>query len=153
MADRYRSIIDAHILLRRAGEILLAHRAGDVYASGQYGLPSGHLEQGESILDAVIRETEEEVGIVLEPAALRMVLVMHQRNPGGHARIGFFSSLCAGTASPSTASLPSAPGCCGRIPTTCQHRQCRTPRRRSAASTRAPPSRSMAGTGHPATPK
>ena len=26
----------------------------------------------------------------LEPAALRMVLVMHQRNPGGHARIGFF---------------------------------------------------------------
>ncbi|HUY46683.1 MAG TPA: NUDIX domain-containing protein [Streptosporangiaceae bacterium] len=90
MTDRYRSIIDAHILLRRAGEILLAQRAGDVYASGQYGLPSGHLEQGESILDAVIRETEEEVGIVLEPAALRMVLVMHQRNPGGHARIGFF---------------------------------------------------------------
>jgi 8-oxo-dGTP diphosphatase len=88
--DRYRSIIDAHIVLRRSGMILLGRRAGDVYASGQYGLPSGHLEQGESILDAVVRETEEEIGIVLEPAALRLALVMHHRNPGGHARVGFF---------------------------------------------------------------
>lgn len=90
MADRYRSIIDAHIVLRRSGKILLTRRTGDVYASGQYCLPSGHLEQDESVLDAIVRETKEEVGVVLEPAALRMALVMHQRNPDGHARIGFF---------------------------------------------------------------
>jgi len=90
MADRYRSIIDAHIILRRSGRILLTRRAGEVYASGQYCLPSGHLEQGESVLGAIVRETQEEVGITVQPAALRMALVMHQRNPDGHARIGFF---------------------------------------------------------------
>jgi 8-oxo-dGTP pyrophosphatase MutT (NUDIX family) len=48
------------------------------------------MEQGESIMHAGVRETFEETGITLDPAALRHVLSIHQRNPGtGHARIGF----------------------------------------------------------------
>ena len=35
MPDRFTSIIDVHVILRRAGRILLLRRAGDVYASGQ----------------------------------------------------------------------------------------------------------------------
>jgi 8-oxo-dGTP diphosphatase len=74
-AERYASIVDVHVILRRRGQILLLRRGGDVYASGQLCLPSGHLEQGESVIDA---------------AALRHVLSIHQRNPGtSHARIGF----------------------------------------------------------------
>jgi 8-oxo-dGTP diphosphatase len=90
MPERFSSIIDAHVVLRRNGKILLMRRAGDVFASGQFCMPSGHLEQGESILCAAIRETKEEVGVVLEPAALRLVLSIHQRNPDKkHTRIGF----------------------------------------------------------------
>ena len=88
--ERYASIIDVHVILRRRGQILLLRRAGDTWASGQLCLPSGHLEEGESILGAAVRETREETGIALDPAILRHSLSIHQRHPGtGHARIGF----------------------------------------------------------------
>jgi 8-oxo-dGTP diphosphatase len=88
--DRFTSIIDVHVILRRAGKILLLRRAGNVYASGQLCLPSGHLDEGEHILEACIRETKEETGIALDPATLRLALSIHQRNPGStHTRIGF----------------------------------------------------------------
>src|ERR1700722_7264888 len=87
---RFASVIDAHVLLWRAGQVLPLRRAGGVYASGQLCLPSGHLERGESIRQAAVRETFEETGITLDPAALRHVLSIHQRNPGtSDTRIGF----------------------------------------------------------------
>jgi 8-oxo-dGTP diphosphatase len=90
MPDRFASVIDAHVILRRAGRVLLLRRAGDVYASGQLCLPSGHMEQGESICQAAVRETLEETGIILDHAALPHVLSIHQRNPGtADTRIGF----------------------------------------------------------------
>jgi 8-oxo-dGTP diphosphatase len=51
---------------------------------------AGHLEDGESVLSVAVRETKEEAGIALEPAALRLVLSIHERHPGTtHPRIGF----------------------------------------------------------------
>ena len=89
-AQRYASIVDVHVILRRGGRVLLLRRAGETYASGQLCLPSGHMEQGESIVQAAVRETYEETSIALDPAALCHVLSIHQRNPGtSHARIGF----------------------------------------------------------------
>jgi 8-oxo-dGTP diphosphatase len=89
-AQRYASIVDVHVILRRGGRILLLRRAGDTYASGQLCLPSGHMEEGESVLAAAVRETLEETGITLDPAVLQHVLSIHQRNPGtSHARVGF----------------------------------------------------------------
>jgi 8-oxo-dGTP pyrophosphatase MutT (NUDIX family) len=90
VADRFTSIIDVHVILRRAGRVLLLRRAGDVFASGRLCLPSGHLERGESIVQAAVRETFEETGIALDPGVLRHVLSIHQRNPGtADTRIGF----------------------------------------------------------------
>lgn len=90
MADRHLSVVDAHVILRRDGKVLLLRRAANLYAAGQLCLPSGHLEAGESIVAAAVREAYEETGIVLEPAILDSVLTMHQRNPDGQARFGFF---------------------------------------------------------------
>ncbi len=90
MTERYLSIVDVHAILRRRGKILLLCRAGNVYATGMLCLPSGHLEDGESVLSAAVRETKEETGIALEPAALRLVLSIHERHPGTtHPRIRF----------------------------------------------------------------
>lgn len=56
MGERFTSIVLAPVILRRHGKILLLRRAGQVYVSGQLCLPSGHLEDGENILQAAIRE-------------------------------------------------------------------------------------------------
>jgi 8-oxo-dGTP diphosphatase len=91
MVERFRTIVDVHVLLRGPdGSVLLMERANTGYADGQAGVPSGHLEPGENIVDAAIRETSEEVGVVIEPEDLEFVHVSHRRKPGEEGRVGFF---------------------------------------------------------------
>lgn len=53
-------------LVRRGNEILLQNRVKKDWRG--YALPGGHVEPGESIVDAVIREMKEETGLtMLEP--------------------------------------------------------------------------------------
>ncbi|MEV6526907.1 NUDIX domain-containing protein [Longispora sp. NPDC051575] len=88
--QRHRTIIDLHALLIRDGEILLGQRQGTGYADGQWHMPSGHLEDGESALDGLVREVKEEIGVVLQPGALRLVTTMHRGDPAEEARLGLF---------------------------------------------------------------
>ncbi|MEU4359966.1 methyltransferase, FxLD system [Streptomyces virginiae] len=85
--------VDVHLLAVRDGEqgreVLLSRRAGDVYASGLWHAPSGHVEF-ETVVDAVVRETREETGLVVDPSDVRPAVTVHHRPPGGQARIGFF---------------------------------------------------------------
>jgi 8-oxo-dGTP diphosphatase len=77
-----------HVLLRRAGRILLMRRAGTGFFDGLYSLPGGHLEEGESVPMTAVREMAEELDIQLDPAALRMLGVVHRRSDTN--RIDFF---------------------------------------------------------------
>ncbi|MFD7923910.1 methyltransferase domain-containing protein [Streptomyces sp. NPDC059740] len=88
--SRHREIVDVHLILRRGAEVLLARRAGTGYADGLLHAPSGHHEDGEDVLAAVIRETEEEIGLRLAPEELRAVVVMQHFAPGGEPRVGWF---------------------------------------------------------------
>ena len=87
---RYQSIIDVHIILERGREVLLTERRGTRYFDGMFHLPSGHLEEGETLVDGAVREAREEVGVRIEPAALRLVTVVHHRHSADHARVGTF---------------------------------------------------------------
>ena len=51
-------------LLRRGDEILLQNRVKKDWQG--FTLPGGHVEPGESIVDAVIREMREETGLTVE---------------------------------------------------------------------------------------
>lgn len=87
---RHSEVVDVHLVLRRGSEVLLARRAGTGYADGLLHAPSGHVEGGEDVREAMIREAAEEIGVVLDPAELRVALVMQHRGPGGAPRIGWF---------------------------------------------------------------
>lgn len=73
--DRPRVIVDVNLLLRDGDSILLGLRRGG-FAAGMYSPPAGHLELGESVRDALIRETREEIGITIAPGDARFVQVM-----------------------------------------------------------------------------
>lgn len=59
---------------------------------GQYGLPSGHLEQGETVKEALVREVKEEIGIELDETNLNFYHVMHRNKKGAEDRdyVDFF---------------------------------------------------------------
>ncbi|ABF46225.1 MULTISPECIES: NUDIX domain-containing protein [Deinococcus] len=61
------------ILRDAAGRVLLGRRAGVAYGAGLWGLPGGHVERGEGLAEAAVRETGEEVGLRVNPAELRFL--------------------------------------------------------------------------------
>ncbi|MEU1626601.1 NUDIX domain-containing protein [Streptomyces sp. NPDC020096] len=87
---RHAEIVDVHLILRQGNRVLLARRANTGYADGLWNAPSGHVEDGEDVRTAMIREAFEEVGVVIDPADLHAALVMQHRAPNGNARIGWF---------------------------------------------------------------
>ncbi|MFF8908735.1 phosphotransferase [Streptomyces olivaceoviridis] len=93
--QRHTKPLDVHLIAVRDGtagtEVLLSRRAGDVYAAGCWHLPSGHLDgPWEDIVTALVRETREETGVVVDPADVRAAVTVHHRSPAGGARVGVF---------------------------------------------------------------
>ncbi|WP_431967206.1 NUDIX hydrolase [Nocardia sp. bgisy134] len=88
MTDRH--IVDVHILLVRAGEVLLSKRRSADEFDGRWHLPAGKLETGESATEATAREAMEEIGVVVDPTDLRHIHTAHVVSPGREARIGLF---------------------------------------------------------------
>jgi 8-oxo-dGTP pyrophosphatase MutT (NUDIX family) len=57
------------VLTDEGGRVLLFHAVtDDVGPAGWWELPGGGIDQGESYLDAALREIREETGLVLDPA-------------------------------------------------------------------------------------
>ena len=68
------------ILLREGGrgpEVLLQLWRGTGYMDGHWACEAaGHVEAGESVLDAAVREAHEEIGVVVDPRALEPLTAM-----------------------------------------------------------------------------
>jgi ADP-ribose pyrophosphatase YjhB (NUDIX family) len=60
------------VVILKDDQILVSKRAREPF-KGQYDLPGGFLEYGEDPYDAVIRETREETGLLLERSNLRIL--------------------------------------------------------------------------------
>lgn len=86
-----RHLIDVHLLLVRDGRVLLSRRRDpNPLFDGRWHLPSGKLDAGESVLGAAVREAEEEIGVRLDPAGLRLVHTVHAVRSGLEPRLGLF---------------------------------------------------------------
>jgi 8-oxo-dGTP pyrophosphatase MutT (NUDIX family) len=78
-----------HLLLRSDGKVLLARRHNTGYEDGKWSVPAGHLDGGESVREAAVREAAEEIGVALAVADLRVDHVMHRRK-ADEERVDFF---------------------------------------------------------------
>lgn len=83
--------VAAHLLLENEnGKVLFLRRANTGYADGQWSVPAGHVDAGETVIEACIREAAEELAIDLAQSDVRPVLVQHKRDSDGEERIDFF---------------------------------------------------------------
>lgn len=86
--ERFAVPVTAHLFLVRDGWVLLSRRHNTGYADGLFSVVAGHLDGGEEVVAAAIREAREEAGIALAPADLAVVGVMHRLE--GDERVDFF---------------------------------------------------------------
>lgn len=86
--ERFKLIVDVHLLLIKDGKIVLLKRANTGYEDGKYGLIAGHADGNETATEAMIREAREEAGIEIKPHDLEFKLVMHRKTD--REQVGFF---------------------------------------------------------------
>lgn len=60
------------VLRNNDGAVLLHRRCNTGYMDGRYDLPSGHVEKGEPLLRAAVRELREETGVTVLEEDLRL---------------------------------------------------------------------------------
>src|SRR2546427_13114370 len=86
--------VAVHVLLLRGDEVLLVRRCNTGFEDGKLSVVAGHVEPGESVTQAALREAAEEVGVAMSRAALHVVGVMHRRSHD--ERVDFFLSYRLG---------------------------------------------------------
>lgn len=83
MSKRYQCNLVTDIMLTRENElngdleVLLALRKNTGYHDGEYELPGGHVDAGEDIIQAMIREAKEELLIEIEEKDLKIAHIIH----------------------------------------------------------------------------
>ena len=87
-----------HLFFFRGDEILLLRRFNTGYRDGEYSVPAGHLDGGETVMAAAVREAGEEVGVQIEAEHLVFSSVMHRNE--GDERIDFFLHVQQWTGEP-----------------------------------------------------
>jgi 8-oxo-dGTP diphosphatase len=80
---RFQVVPAAYVLLRRTADgsdqLLLQLREGTGYMDGHWAAAAaGHVEAGESVLEAAVREVAEELGIAVDADHLVPLCAMHR---------------------------------------------------------------------------
>lgn len=72
MKERFKVIPAVFVAVLKDDEVLLQLRKNTGFNDGHYDLPSGHVEDGESIKAAALRELREETGLEAKEESLRL---------------------------------------------------------------------------------
>lgn len=87
--ERFKVIPAVYLVLIKDNKILLSRRHNTGYFDGNYSFPAGHLDGNETLKQAMVRETKEEIDVLLDPADLELVHTMNRKIPDNE-RIDFF---------------------------------------------------------------
>ena len=77
-----------HLFFFRENQILLLRRFNTGFRDGEYSVPAGHLDGGETVISAAAREAEEEIGVQIETNDIAFSSVMHRLEDD--ERVDFF---------------------------------------------------------------
>lgn len=80
--ERFKLSLAVFVFLLREPQILLILRNDTGWLDGHYSVPGGVKEPQETLVEAAIREAQEEVGVTLKPEALQLVHLMHNFTTG-----------------------------------------------------------------------
>jgi 8-oxo-dGTP diphosphatase len=90
------------ILCRENGDLFLVKRKNSAWAESQWNFPGGLVEEDESIMQAAIRETQEEIGVTVKANdfSLTHVLDVHKGGTNDKSIYGFYfmTSVWSGNA-------------------------------------------------------
>ena len=107
--ERFRVVPAAYAVMLRdatngSDEVLLQLRSGTGYMDDHWACAAaGHVERGESVVQAAVREAEEELGIVVDATDLTPLCGMHRTAGDGNdlnERSDFFFTLRRWTGEP-----------------------------------------------------
>lgn len=107
---RYRMPVAVHIFFLREEQVLLLRRQNTGFRDGKLSVVAGHVDPGESVTRAALREIREEVGLALAPERLRVVGVMHRKSDD--ERVDFFLAC---ELAPEEAPCNCEPGKCSEL--------------------------------------
>jgi 8-oxo-dGTP diphosphatase len=86
--------VTVHLLFFRENQILLLRRFNTGFEDGNYSVPAGHLDGGETVRMAAAREAREEIGVHIEVEDIAFATVMHRKSndtlSGTSERVDFF---------------------------------------------------------------
>jgi 8-oxo-dGTP pyrophosphatase MutT (NUDIX family) len=83
-------------IVERGGRFLIVEETDRVNPELVLNQPAGHVDPGEAILDAVVRETLEETALTFTPESLVGVYQLRARNGRDYCRICFAGSVPEG---------------------------------------------------------
>jgi len=83
-------------IIEREGRFLVVEETDGVNPQRVFNQPAGHVEPGETLLEAVVRETLEETGLAFEPEAFLGIYQLQARNGKDYARACFIGRVPAG---------------------------------------------------------
>lgn len=75
MSEHHLTKTAAFVFLEKDGKFFYLRRLNTGWNDGKWTLPSGHVEKGESVKAASLREAEEEVGVKIDQADLTFLYV------------------------------------------------------------------------------
>ena len=93
---RFSLVPAAYVALVRDGEVLLQQRRNTGYMDGHWSFSAaGHVERGESVVAAAVREVQEELGVTVTEADLEPVCTVHRRQNErtGGQRVDFYFTV------------------------------------------------------------
>ncbi len=83
-----RPVVGIGVVIWRDSRVLLIRRAHPPRA-GEWSLPGGHQELGETVIETAVRESREETGLVIEPKGIITVVDAINRDADGAIRRHF----------------------------------------------------------------